>query len=158
MKLNHLSDSELLNYLSLHSNDPLILRLVDMLSTTRGGIISDLVDAGMDPNTWTFTEDYQEYYPGDYVIHLQKMADYDRQDREIAENNLEDMRKEVERLSRRTVTQLLMDAEEAISIAETNRRYADRETEKAHQLIDRVQLENRELKEKLGVWNIMSTP
>jgi hypothetical protein len=158
MKLNHLSDNELLNYLSLHSNDPLILRLVDMLSTTRGGIISDLVDAGMDPNTWTFTEDYQEYYPGDYVTHLQKSVAYAVDDLAVAEMDLADAREKLDKLSRRTVTELLVNAEEAISTAETNRRYAVREAEKAHEVIDRVQAENRELKEKLGVWNIMSTP
>jgi hypothetical protein len=158
MKLNHLSDNELLNYLSLHSNDPLILRLVDMLSTTRGGIIGDLVDAGMDPNTWTFTEDYQEYYPGDYVTHLQKSVAYAVDDLAVAEMDLADAREKLDKLSRRTVTELLVDAEEAISTAETNRRYAVREAEKAHEVIDRVQAENRELKEKLGVWNIMSTP
>jgi hypothetical protein len=158
MDYNHLSDTELLHYLSLYSTDPLVIRLVEMLSLTRGGIIGDLVDAGMDPRTWTFTEDYQEYYPGEYVTHLQKMAAYAEDERVVAEMDLTDMREKAERLSLRSVTELLDEAKQAISAAESNHRYAIRETEKAHEVIDKVQLENRDLKEKLGVWTIMSTP
>ena len=158
MNLNHLSDVELLRYLDLTSTDPLIKRLINMLSAPNGGLVGDLVEAGMDPNTWVFTDDHQDYYPGDYITHLQKMVAYAEDDRAVAEMDLADAREELDKLSRRTVTQLLVDAEEAISTAEANRRYATREAEKAHEVIDKVQAENRELKEKLGVWNIMSTP
>jgi hypothetical protein len=157
MNLNHLSDVELLRYLDLTSTDPTIIRLINMLSAPNGGLVGDLVEAGMDPNTWVFTEDYQDYFPGEYITHLQKMVDYEQQDRVIAESDLADMREEVDRLSRRSVTQLLVDAEQAIGTAEANHRYAVREAEKAHEVIDRVQAENRHLKEQLGMWNILGT-
>ena len=157
MNLNHLSDVELLRYLDLTSTDPTIIRLVNMLSAPNGGLVGDLVEAGMDPNTWVFTEDYQDYFPGEYITHLQKMVDYEQQDRVIAESDLADMREEVKRLSRRSVTDLLADAEAAIGTAEANHRYAVREAEKAHEVIDKVQAENRHLKEQLGMWNILGT-
>lgn len=158
MNLNHLSDRELLNYLSLQSTDPIIIRLINMLSAPNGGLVGDLVEAGMDPNTWVFTEDYQDYFPGEYITHLQKMVAYAEDDKTVAEMDLADAREELEKLRRRTVTELLVDAQRAIDSAKSNQLYAVREAEKAHEVIDKVQAENRELKEKLGVWNIMATP
>ena len=150
MNINHLSDIELLHYLDLTSNDPLVRRLVDMLSATRGGIISDLVEAGMDPNTGTFTEDYQDYYPGDYITHLQKMYNYEAEDRAILEDERDELKKEVERLGLRSITEVLAEAQRAVNHANANVSSITRHATK-------VDDENRELREKLGMWNIMKT-
>jgi hypothetical protein len=157
MNLNHLSDVELLRYLDLTSTDPLVKRLINMLSAPNGGLVGDLVEAGMDPNTWVFTDDHQDYYPGDYITHLQKMVAYAEDDRAVAEMDLADAREELDKLSRRTVTELLVDAQRAIDSAKSNHLYAVREAEKAHEVIDKVQAENRHLKEQLGMWNILGT-
>jgi hypothetical protein len=157
MNLNHLSDVELLRYLDLTSTDPLVIRLINMLSAPNGGLVGDLVEAGMDPNTWVFTDDHQDYYPGDYITHLQKMVAYAEDDRAVAEMDLADAREELDKLSRRTVTELLVDAQRAIDSAKSNHLYAVREAEKAHEVIDKVQAENRHLKEQLGMWNILGT-
>jgi hypothetical protein len=157
MNLNHLTDVELLRYLDLTSTDPLIKRLINMLSAPNGGLVGDLVEAGMDPNTWAFTDDHQDYYPGDYITHLQKMVSYAEDELVVVEIDLADARNEVDRLSTRSVTELLADAQRAIESAKSNHSYAVREAEKAHEVIDKVQAENRHLKEQLGMWNILGT-
>ena len=70
MNYNSMTDFELLHYLDLHSEDPVIRRLVDFLSNTRGGLITDLEAAGMDPHTWQFETNWQHMYPGDYIQKL----------------------------------------------------------------------------------------
>lgn len=150
MNLNQLSDLELINYLDLHSDDPLTRRLVDMLSATRGGIVSDLVEAGMDPNTWTFEDDYQNYHPGDYITHLKKELDYANDDKWVAEQERNDMREERDRLKIRSVIDVLAEAQTAILTANSLTREAVRTADKASE-------ENKLLREQLGMWTIMKT-
>lgn len=150
MNLNQLSDLELINYLDLHSDDPLTRRLVDMLSATRGGIVSDLVEAGMDPNTWTFEDDYQNYHPGDYITHLKKERDYANDDKWVAEQERDDMREERDRLKIRTVIDVLAEAQTAILTANSLTRDAVRTADKAIE-------ENKLLREQLGMWTVLET-
>lgn len=150
MNLNQLSDLELIKYLDLHSDDPLVRRLVNMLSSTRGGLVSDLVEAGMDPSTWTFEDEYQDYYPGDYITHLKKMLDYANDDKWIAEQEREDLRKERDELKIRSVIDVLAEAQTAILTANSLTREAVRTADKASE-------ENKLLREQLGMWTIMKT-
>lgn len=150
MNINHFSDLELLNYLDLNSTDPVIRRLVSMLSSTRGGLVGDLVEAGMDPNTWMFTDDHQDYYPGDYITHLRKQAEYATDDLWIAEQEREDLRKERDELKIRSVIDILAEAQTAILTANSLTRDAVRTADKASE-------ENKLLREQLGMWTIMKT-
>lgn len=85
MNYNSMTDLELLHYLDLYSDDPLIRRLIDVLTRTRGEIISDLEEAGMDPQTWTFGDGWNKMFPGQYITDLEKQVRY-------AEEELEDIR------------------------------------------------------------------
>jgi len=150
MKLNHLSDTELLHYLDLYSTDPIVQRLVNILSTTRAGLVNDLVDAGMDPETWIIEADGDKYTPGDYIVHLRSMAQHATDDRHTAEDEQDLLQREVDRLSARTIVDFLHEAKELINNANRNAASAVRS---AHEL-DR---QNKELREKLEMWTIMKS-
>ena len=45
MNYNSMTDTELLHYLDLYSDDPLIQRLIGVLPRTQGALIEDLEDA-----------------------------------------------------------------------------------------------------------------
>lgn len=150
MNINHFSDLELLNYLDLNSTDPVIRRLVSMLSSTRGGLVGDLVEAGMDPSTWMFTDEYQDYYPGDYITHLRKQAEYATDELWVAERERDDMREERDKLKIRSVIDILSEAQTAILTANSLTRDAVRTADKASE-------ENKLLREQLGMWTIMKT-
>jgi septal ring factor EnvC (AmiA/AmiB activator) len=126
-------------------------RVVDILVHKQQGIISDLVAAGMDPQDWTFCSDsYNHYYPGQYITHLKNEIEWEQDEREGAEQKIEDLKDQLKKLSLRTVTELLKQAQDTIDNAEASSRHAIRDAEKARQ-------ENRELKEKLGMWNVLAT-
>ena len=150
MKLNHLSDLELLHYLDLYSTDPVVQRLVDILSTTRAGLVNDLVDAGMDPDLWIVEDDGDRYTPGDYIVHLRSMVQHERDDRHTAEDEQERLQREVDRLSTRTIVDFLHEAKELVDQAERSAASAVR---------SRFDLErqNKELREQLDMWTIMKT-
>jgi hypothetical protein len=151
MNFNHLSDDELLDYLDRYSDDPVMRRVVDILIHKQHGIISDLVAAGMDPQDWTFCSDgYNSYYPGQYITHLKNELEWEQDEREGAEQKIEDLKDQLKKLSLRTVTELLKQAQDTIDKAEVTSLHAVRDAEKARQ-------ENRELKEKLGMWNVLAT-
>ena len=150
MKLNHLSDTELLHYLDLYSTDPIVQRLVNILSTTRAGLVNDLVDAGMDPETWLIEADGDKYTPGDYIVHLRSLVQYERDERHCAEDEQERLQREVDRLSARTIVDFLHEAKELVDRADRN---AARAIRSAHEL----DCQNKELQEKLEMWTIMKT-
>lgn len=150
MKLNHLSDTELLHYLDLYSTDPIVQRLVDILSTTRAGLVDDLVDAGMDPDTWIVEDDGDRYTPGDYIVHLRSLAQHERDDRHTAEDEQYLLQREVDRLSARNIVDFLHEAKDLIDNANRNAASAVRS---AHDL----DCQNKELREKLDMWTIMKT-
>ena len=150
MKLNHLSDLELLHYLDLYSTDPIVQRLVTILSTTRAGLVNDLVDAGMDSDTWIFEDDGDKYTPGDYIVHLRSLVQYERDGRHTAEFEQDLLQREVDRLSARTIVDFLHEAKDLVDNANRNAASAVRS---AHDL----DCQNKELQEKLDVWTIMKT-
>lgn len=147
--LNTLSDTELIRYLDLHSTDPVILRLVNILSDTQGGLISDLVAFGMDPQTWTFRADgYNEYYPGQYVNHLETEVDYYKKEADDWQFRYDESRDECKRLSARSVAQLMSEMKELV---ERSKAEAANET----RIANKIRTENEELKDKINVWQIL---
>jgi hypothetical protein len=150
MKLNHLSDLELLHYLDLYSTDPVVQRLANILSTTRAGLVNDLVDAGMDPDSWIIEADGNRYTPGDYIVHLRSLVQHERDDRHTAEDEQELLQREVDRLGARTIVDFLHEAKDLVDDANRN---AARAVRAAHEL----DCQNKELREKLDMWTIMRT-
>lgn len=151
MNLTHLSDLELLDYLDRYSDDPIIVRLVNFLRGTRGGLISDLEAAGMDPQDWTFrTDGYNRYYPGQYITHLEREVDHVVEELELAQRELEEANDQIHKLKARTVVQLLAQMETEVSNAKAQVHQYKRNS-------DVIAEENRDLKQKLGMWKILET-
>lgn len=145
MNYNVMTDLELLHYLDIYSDDPLIRRLVDVLTRTRGAIISDLENAGMDPQSWTFETEWQRMYPGDYIQQL-------RRDIEYAESELEDIRFKYEQaveerneLKTRTIMEFIEEVRQ-------EKRTADYTVAEARKETKRVAEENAKLKEQIDMW------
>ena len=103
MNYNAMTDLEMLHYLDVYSDDPLIRRLVDVLTRTRGAIISDLEAAGMDPQTWTFETDWQRQYPGEYIQYLRRERDEAESDLEHTKYKLEEAERELDELKTRSI-------------------------------------------------------
>lgn len=121
MNYNSMSDFELLHYLDLYSDDPVIRRLVGFLSNTRGGLISDLEAVGMDPHTWQFETEWQHMYPGDYIQQLRSEVDEFESALNCANTELEKVTEERDELKTRTIMDFVQEAlKETAEVKEQN--------------------------------------
>lgn len=149
MNYNSMSDFELLHYLDLHTDDPVIRRLVNFLSNTRGGLITDLEAAGMDPHTWQFETDWQHMYPGDYIQQL-------RRDLEEVETNLrwlQDDHHELEDKYNELKTRSIMDFVQEVWQEKKTATYKVQEAQKESA---KVKEENAKLREQIDMWGKMN--
>ena len=147
-----LSDDELLVHLDKHSSDPLVQRLVTVLIEKRYGLVGDLLEFGMDEQTWTFTDndEYNKYCPGQYIDHLRKDRDYYKEELKVAQFDLEQERKEIRDLKARTVAELIVELNQEITTAN----YVVREAETAR---NKAQDANKRTQDKMKVWSALST-
>jgi hypothetical protein len=151
MNLNHLSNSELLVYLDKHSTDPLIVRLVNILMEKQYGLVSDLLAAGMNEQTWTFSPDnYNEFYPGQYISHLCDKLDHALDDLEHSEFLLKQAKEEIDELKARTVAELIAELHTEVRTANFR---ADEAEQRRRNMIDEVET----TRNKMKVWRAIST-
>ena len=151
MNLNHLSSSELLVYLDKHSTDPLMVRLANILMEKQYGLVSDLLAAGMNEQTWTFSPDnYNEYYPGQYISHLHNELDYAKDELKDCEFQLQQAKKEIEELKARTVAELIAELHQEVRTANFRADEAEKWRRKAQQ-------EVQDTKDKMKVWRALTT-
>jgi len=149
MNYSIMTDSELLHYLDLYSNDPLIRRLVDLMQNTRGEVIRDLVDAGMDSKTWTFSTDYETMYPGEYIESLRTDVRNAEEELSGLRYKYNDLEEECERLQTRTVMDF---------IKEVKQEQADNAdlVREAMKTVKAFKDENARLKEQIDMWGRMN--
>jgi len=149
MNYNSMTDFELLHYLDLHSEDPVIRRLVNFLSNTRGGLITDLEAAGMDPHTWQFETDWQSMYPGDYI---QKPRG-DLEEVQSTLSWLQDDHHELEDKYNELKTRSIMDFVQEVW---QEKKSATAKVQQAQEEINQVKKQNDKLKEQIDMWAAMN--
>jgi len=141
---------ELVHYLDMHTTDPLVRRLINFILDGEDLVMTGLIDAGMDPLTFEFTDSYEYYSPGDYIEKLRRDCDSMEQDLHIAQDEYETVVRERDRLSTRSVANLLMDMEELV-------KRSNAERDQANRVVRKVEQENDELKEKINVWKVIES-
>jgi hypothetical protein len=132
MNYNSLSDKELLNYLDLYNDDPLVRRLLKILE--EGSIVQELVDAGMDPTDRTFEHDWQHLSPGDYIEQLRRDMEYHIDERDEIELEKEHLEREVTRLSTMSLVKFIADVSEKLDVATSEMHRAQRIAENEKKL------------------------
>ena len=146
MNYNAMTDRELLHYLDLCSDDPLIRRIVKMLGRTRGALLDDLENAGMDRDTWQFETDWQHLYPGDYIIHLRNELSNAESELDSARRELEEIKDQCDELKTRNIMQFI---EEVQQEKRTNQGLV----KEAMATVKAFKDENERLKEQIDMWN-----
>ncbi len=149
MNYNAMTDLELLHYLDIYSDDPLIRRLIDVLAKTRGAIISDLEDAGMDPQTWTFGDGWNKMFPGQYITDLEKQLEYANDELGGVKDRLEQAEEERDNLKARSIMQFV---EEVWQEKKANAH----KVSEAQKEINQVKEQNAKLREQIDMWAAMN--
>ena len=140
MNLNHLTDTELINYILKHDSDPIRVRLAGIMDRMPGRIIDGLERAGMDPETCLHENLYES---GEYITHLNNEIEY--LSRELQETQ--------EKLAERetlTVSELIGELHHTAHAAERRAAAAVIRAQEADQ-------EREKMREKMKVWRALST-
>ncbi len=145
MNYNSMTDHELMHYLDLYSTDPVVRRLIDVLTRTRGGIISDLESAGMDPQTWTFETEWQSMYPGEYIEALRNDLQEAESSLSSTKYELEDLEEKYNQLRTKSIMEFVQEVNNERLRASLTASEARKETEK-------VREENAKLREQIDMW------
>lgn len=145
MRIDHLTDKELINHVIKFDTDPVRIRLATANERTAGAIWDDLVDAGMDETYCTFTSEWgSNMHVGRYIEHL-------REELTIRDDELHHLREELEEQKARTIADLINELNQQI----TTEQYIARE---ARHELDKARHEAADAKEKLKMWNHLRTP
>ena len=148
--MKHLTYRELVHYLDLYSTDPVVRQLIGFILNGEDSVMSRLIEEGMDPATYEFSEDHEYFSPGEYIEHLRKCRQSAEDDLYLAQRDLDDAQHEVDRLKTRSVMQLLHEVERERTLSREKAYEANVKSE-------RLERENAELKEKINVWKVMET-
>jgi vacuolar-type H+-ATPase subunit I/STV1 len=145
MMLTNLTDKELINHVIKFDTDPVRIRLATANERTTGAIWDDLVDAGMDETYCTFTSEWgSNMHVGRYIEHL-------REEINIRDDELHQLRQELEEQKARTIADLINELNQQI----TTQKHIAKE---ARQDLDKARAEAADAKEKLRMWNHLRTP
>lgn len=149
MNYNAMSDHELMHYLDLYSEDPVVRRLIGVLARTRGALINDLEAVGMDSQSWTFGEGWNKFSPGQYIEELRHDVERAEDELRLAQDELSGMQDECERLKTRTIMQFIEEVQSEKRISKAN-------ADEAHKEAARVRQENAKLREQIDMWGAMN--
>ena len=145
MNYNAMSDTEFMHYLDIYSDDPVVRRLIGVLERTRGALVDDLVDAGMDAQDWTFGSGWSRQSPGQYIHDLQDQIRSLEDDNDDLRKHKEELEDECDRLKSRSVMEFLQEVErEKIENQSLVR--------EAMKTVRAYKQENDDLKEKIDMW------
>ena len=145
MELMNLTDKELLDYVIKFDDDPVRVRLATANERTSGAIWDDLVEVGIDETYCTFRSEWgTEMHVGQYIRHL-------REELNIRDDELHQLRDELEEQKARTIADLINELNQQI----TTEKYIAKEARKER---DRAVEDAKDATEKLRMWNHLRQP
>jgi hypothetical protein len=139
MNIDHLSDSELIQYIIKHDSDPIRVRLATYIDNM-GRILDGLERAGMDPETCLHENLYES---GEYINHLNNEI-------EILNRELQEMQASLAERETLTVSELI---EELRHVARGAEHRASAATKRARE----ADAERETIRSKMKVWRAIST-
>ena len=132
MNYETLSAKELIHYLDLYSNDPVVRRLVKLLQEE--SLVEELVEAGMDPVSREFEHDWEHLSPAEYIYKLKSDIDYYKQEVDDKDTEIFNLNKEVNRLSTKSLVSFIADVQQTLEFAKMEEGRAKRIAEHEKQL------------------------
>lgn len=145
MNYNVLTYRELVHYLDLNSTDPMVRRLVSMLTDGPNGIFAGLLDAGMDPRTWVFSSGYQDMTPGEYIQDLESEV------RQLNESN-DDLRYRLEQAEDERDALKTRNIVDFIEEVQAEKRANKELVREAMATVQAYKKENDKLTEQIDMW------
>ena len=147
MNYNSMTAKELIHYLDLYNDNPVVRRLVSLFSND--SLMADLVDAGMDPDTQLFQNQWGHESPGEYIRGLRSSLDDAEHEASQLRYRCEDLEDELEQLKTRSIMDFIEEVRHV-------RRNSEELVSDAMKTIKAYKDENESLKEKIDMWGRMN--
>jgi len=147
MNYEAMSTKELIHYLDLYSDDPLVRRLVKLLQEE--SLVTELVEAGMDPVTREFENDWNQYSPGEYIRQLRSDLDYYVRECDDLQSQIQSLEKEVSRMGTVNLISFIADVHHKLEMAKMEQGRAERIAENEKKL-------RKEAEQKFEFWDKMN--
>lgn len=131
----HLTDTELIDYVLKHDNDPIRRRLAKIMDEMPGFILKRLEDVGMNPETCMFENCYD---PGDYITHLETEIEW-------RNNDIQELQDKLHELEAMTLLEFMESIKSKLS---AEKRY----NEQLQKEIVEARREREDMRSKLSMW------
>lgn len=150
MGVNHLSDNELLNHLTLfYTHDPIVNRLVKMLqSTVMQTEVDALVKMGMNAQTWEFDYEGIDYPISEFIGKLERGIEYRDEEMCDYESRIDELVQERDNLKDRSVADLITELHNEI-------KFANQRTTEATQKLSISKVNEELATSKLKMWTYL---
>ena len=139
MNFDHLTDTELIEYVLKFDTDPVRVRLAKIMDEMPGFILQRLEDVGMDPETCMFENTYD---PGDWIKHLESEIEYAQREADEAEQR-------AARLEAMTVLEFMANIQSRLRTEQLS-------NDSLKQQISNAYKERDEMKSKLKMWTTLN--
>ena len=143
MNYNSMTLSELIHYLDLYNTDPIVQQLIQRLD--HSDLRFELEEAGMDPVTRMFKDDYDRYTPGEYIEHLRRDRDEAESDLSHTKYKLEEAETELDEMKTRSIMDFVQEVWQEKKTATFKVQEALKEAKAQKE-------ENDQLREKIDMW------
>ena len=147
MNYESMTARELVHYLSMYNDDPLVRRLVSLFSND--SLVTELVDAGMDPDTQLFQIDWGHESPGEYIQSLRNSLRDAEDEASEWRHRCEDLEEQLEQLKTRSIMDFIDEVRHV-------KRNSEELVSDAMKTIKAYKDENESLKEKIDMWGRMN--
>ena len=149
MNYDSMTARELIHYLDLYSDDPLVRRLVKLFSQDE--LIAELVDVGMDPETQMFEIDWGHESAGEHIRGLRSSLEHAQDEADDLRDRCEKLQEELDQLKTRSIMDFVQE------VWQEKKNNADLVKE-AMGTVKAYKDENERLKEKIDMWARMNQP
>ena len=148
MKYQSMTARELIHYLDLYNTDPVVRLLLEKIS--HEDYLTELIDLGMDSNTYTFRSEYGGAYTlGEYIRHLRESLQGTEDELDELKYKYDDLQETCDELKTRTIMDFV---EEVRQERQTNQELV----KEAMGVVQSYKKENERLKEQIDMWARMN--
>lgn len=149
MNYNVLTYRELVHYLDFNSTDPVVRKLVSMLTDGPNDMFAGLVEAGMDPRTGVFSSGYRDMTPGEYIQDLEAEVRQLNESNDDLQCRLEWAEDERDQLKTRNIVDFIEEVQ-------AEKRANQDLVRESIATVQAYKKENDKLKEQIDMWGRMN--
>ena len=136
MKYESMTARELIHYLDLYNTDPVVRLLLEKIS--HEDYLTELIDLGMDSNTYTFRSEYGGAYTlGEYIRHLRESLQGTEDELDELKYKYDDLQETCDELKTRSIMDFIEE------VKQEKQQLEDKDAFLANEKKQKIAIENK---------------